>query len=57
MKLLLPHIGRLPLEWIHDETLDPFKERRRHDGASPTTVNRSLEVVRTTQPGGAGVAG
>lgn len=47
VKLLLPHVGRLPLDQIHDETLEPFKEGRRQDGVSPTTINRSLEVVRT----------
>lgn len=56
--LLLPHIGTLPLDQIHDETLEPFVEDRLAGGmvvnggkplkpASPTTVNRSLEVVRT----------
>lgn len=62
IKMLLPYIGALPLEQIHDGTLEDFKSDRlaglladgRDDDAerkprpvSPTTVNRSLEVVRT----------
>lgn len=45
--LLLPFIGTLQLDHIHDATLEPFKESRRLEGVSPTTINRTLEVVRT----------
>jgi len=47
VQLLLPFIGTLFLDHIHDATLEPFKESRRLDGVSPTTINRTLEVVRT----------
>lgn len=47
VQLLLPFIGTLPLDQIHDATLEPFKDSRRLDGVSPTTINRTLEVVRT----------
>src|SRR5438552_16895748 len=32
---------------VHDQTLEPFVKARLADGASATTINRSLEVVRT----------
>lgn len=57
IRLLLPYVGSLPLERIHDSTLEVFIEERLEgidfgNGKSPkpvsaTTVNRSLEVVRT----------
>lgn len=57
IKLLLPYIGELPINQIHDGTLVAFKADRLaglpvEDGGkprpvSPTTVNRTLEVVRT----------
>lgn len=57
VKLLLPFIGLLPLEQVHDATLEAFKEERLEGldfgngkppkPVSPTTVNRSLEVVST----------
>lgn len=45
--LLLPFIGTLEIGHVHDATLDEFKDARRLDGVSPTTINRTLEVVRT----------
>lgn len=57
IKLLLPFIGLLPLEQVHDATLEAFKDERLEGldfgngkppkPVSPTTVNRSLEVVST----------
>ena len=32
---------------VHDQTLEPFVKARLADAASATTINRSLEVVRT----------
>lgn len=47
VELLLPWIGRRPLNEIHDGTLEEFvKHRLEVDEVSLTTVNRSLEVVR-----------
>lgn len=45
--LLQPHVGTLEPQQVHDQTLEPFVNARVADGASATTVNRSLEVVRT----------
>lgn len=47
VKLLLPYIGRLPLDMVHDGTLADFRDDRSMQRVTPTTINRSLEVVRT----------
>lgn len=58
IQLLLPYIGRLPIDMVHDGSLELFIEDRLSGGmivddgaplkpSTPTTVNRSLEVVRT----------
>jgi integrase len=47
IQLLLPFIGAMDIGHVHDATLEEFKESRRLDGVSATTINRSLEVVRT----------
>jgi len=47
VKILLPFLGQTEIHQIHDETLAPFIEARQADGVSATTINRSLEVVRT----------
>jgi integrase len=47
--LVLPYIGSKPIEEVCSESLESFCDARIHeDQVSPTTVNRSLEVVRTT---------
>ena len=50
VRLLLPHIGHLPHQ-VHDATR-AFLRRAARAGASATTINRSLEVVRAifTEP-------
>jgi len=45
--LLNAHIGHLDIDQVHDATLAPFVASRLAAGVSATTVNRSLEVVRT----------
>jgi integrase len=45
--LLHSYIGGLQPQQVHDQTLEPFIRARLADGASATTINRSLEVVRT----------
>lgn len=53
LAVLEPYIGHLPLEQIHDHTLQKFiTERRKHgksvqaaNGVSPRTVNMALELV------------
>jgi integrase len=47
VRLLTPYIGTLELNRIHDRTLEQFIADRRADGVTATTINRSLEVVRT----------
>jgi integrase len=45
--LLQSYLGNLEPRQVHDATLEPFVKARLADGASATTINRSLEVVRT----------
>ena len=47
VRLLTPYIGTLELKRIHDRTLQDFIAHRRASGVTATTINRSLEVVRT----------
>jgi integrase len=47
VRLLLPYIGRLDVHSIHDATLQSFISDRSASGVCATTINRSLEVVRT----------
>ena len=47
VQLLLPYIGHLEPRLVHDATLASFISARIAHGASATTINRSLEVVRT----------
>jgi integrase len=47
VRLLIPYIGKLDLNRIHDRTLERFIADRRADRVTATTINRSLEVVRT----------
>jgi integrase len=47
IRLLIPYIGSLDVHQIHDGTLKPFVAERLATGVTATTVNRSLEVVRT----------
>src|SRR5258708_2815182 len=47
VRLLIPHLGELEPHKVHDGTLGSFIGARLADGVSGTTINRSLEVVRT----------
>lgn len=47
LTVLLPHVGHLEPQQVHDAILVPFIAARLAAGASATTINRSLEVVRT----------
>ena len=47
VSLLQRYIGDLEPRQVHDQTLERFVQARLADGASATTINRSLEVVRT----------
>jgi len=46
LKALLPHIGSLPVEQVHDGTLTEFKKARLAAGMAAGTVNKELSVVR-----------
>ena len=47
VQLLARYIGYLEPRQIHDATLEPFINDRLSQGASATTINRTLEVVHT----------
>ena len=47
IQAVIPFIGHMEVEKIHDGTLKTFKESRKADGVKPSTINRALEVVRT----------
>lgn len=47
VSILLPYIGTLALIDVCNEALESFKDDRLEDGVKASTVNRSLEVVRT----------
>ncbi len=43
---VMPYIGNLPLEAVHDGALAKFKEDRRAAGRSAGTINRDLSCVK-----------
>ncbi len=47
VRMLNAHIGDFDINQVHDATLKPFIASRLAAGVSATTVNRSLEIVRT----------
>jgi integrase len=46
LEAIMPFIGNLSLEQIHDDTLQPFIKARKKQGRKNKTVNASLAVVR-----------
>jgi len=46
LEAIMPFIGHLNLEQIHDDTLQPFIRARKDQGRKNKTVNASLGVVR-----------
>jgi integrase len=46
VRLLMPYIGDLEVRAIHDGTLRDFIRDRLASGVTPTTINRTLEIVR-----------
>jgi len=46
IRALLPFIGDMPLDRIHNDSLAPFRRARLKAGLSPGTVNRDFAVVR-----------
>ena len=47
IRLLIPYVGSLDIHRVHDGTLASFIADRIASGVTATTINRSLEVVRT----------
>jgi hypothetical protein len=47
IRLLLPYLRNLEANRVHDRTLEPFIADGMAAGVTATTINRSLEVVRT----------
>jgi len=46
LKLLLPWIGSIPIDKIHNGILQPWIDHRRNGGAATGTINHGLKVVR-----------
>jgi integrase len=46
LEVIMPHIGHLTLEQIHNDTLQSFIQERKAQGRKNKTVNASLAVVR-----------
>jgi len=45
-KRIMPHIGDLPLDRIHNDTLAQYRQARRTDGVTAGTINRELCCIR-----------
>ncbi|MDH3410655.1 MAG: site-specific integrase, partial [Gammaproteobacteria bacterium] len=43
---VMPHIGHLRLDRIHNDTLSSYRRARRADGVSAGTINKELSCVR-----------
>ena len=46
LESIMPHIGQLTLDQIHDATLAPYIKQRKADGRSHKTINLALALVR-----------
>ncbi|HEX9801668.1 MAG TPA: site-specific integrase [Gammaproteobacteria bacterium] len=46
LRQLMPFIGHLPLEDVHDDTLRPFIQHRLDQGIKKKSINNALSVVR-----------
>lgn len=46
LKAVMPFIGHLRLDQIHNGTLEPFKKARKEQGRKNKTINLSLSIVR-----------
>ena len=45
-KRIMPHIGDLPLDRIHNDTLAQYRQARRADGVTAGTINKELSCIR-----------
>jgi len=48
VQLLVKHVGHLEPHQVHDATLVPLISERIADGVTAITINRTLEIARTT---------
>ena len=46
LKIVMPYIGQLPLDRVHNDALVTFKQDRRRAGRMSGTINKELAVVR-----------
>ena len=46
LKIVMPYIGKLPLDRVHNDALMKFKHDRRSAGRMSGTINKELAVVR-----------
>jgi integrase len=46
LKIVMPYIGKLPLDRVHNDALVKFKQDRRKAGRMAGTINKELAVVR-----------
>ena len=46
LKIVMPFIGKLPLDRVHNDALVKFKQDRRKAGRMAGTINKELAVVR-----------
>ena len=46
LKIVMPYIGQLPLDRVHNDALAKFKQDRRHAGRMTGTINKELGIVR-----------
>jgi integrase len=46
LKIVMPYIGKLPLDRVHNDALMKFKQDRRSAGRMAGTINKELAVVR-----------
>lgn len=46
LQAVMPYVGMLPLDRVHDDALAQFKRDRRKAGRKPGTINKELAVVR-----------
>lgn len=46
LKAVMPYIGQLPIDQIHNGTLKPFVDARKAEGRKNKTINHSLAIVR-----------
>ena len=46
LKIVMPYVGHLPLNRVHNDALAQYRHDRRRAGRKPGTINKELSVVR-----------